>query len=510
LQKSEKIFQRAYLHVRKSRHLGDPDDPELLGTQRSILLRLAAEDGIDPASLRVIQEVESGEFLSQRAEFLRVLQEWEALPPGSGGVLYCMGLSRLSRGDPQERGRIRVALRRAGILIRTPSGTIDVSDRTQSLLVGVQSELAEYELAEFKWRVDQTRKEKVRKGLSSGAAVPFGYRWSRDLEQPVPEPSEFPVLVACCREIHDASVRRLADRYGIPPISLRRALTSPVICGWTALRHTMTTTPQGRRRSQRLPAERWLWAESPGSWPAACTRAEWEAIQATLQERRGRPYWTNVEDGWCRDVVRFVDAPPGARVVLNVNNGYRVYEARDPESGAVWQVRRDLVHARAEEALLPYLSCPVRLSSLVALYRERREAERAVAASGDVTEALARLEGLRAELQRAVRAGLRAEGEEQQAAHRAVQREIEAEIKDLQRQLRPERTTSADAGPLLERLAPLAHELVEAWPEVPGAWKRRLANLLLAAVPVRFVVPPGWKRRKPEVGTAVWQEWVPR
>jgi DNA invertase Pin-like site-specific DNA recombinase len=494
--------RRVWLQLRKSRHLGDPDDPRLLATHRAILLRLAAEDGLTIAEAQIIAEQESGEFLAQRPEFSAALAAWEALPPGTGGVLYTMALDRLSRGEELERARVQTALRRAGILIRTPSGVIDLQDPDQRLLAGFKGELAAHELARFKWRVAQTHREKLLQGHVPTGEVPFGYRWSKDEERPIPDGDRFAILKACCREVFTTSLMRLARRYHIPPAVLQKAMHSPVICGWAARRYTVGLSTTGRRQSVLLPPDRWIWAEKPGNWEAACSRVEWHAIQSVLLRRSSRREWTGAEDGWCRSVLRLEGAHPAAWIRLQAKGERLLYTCVVPETHAPCGfIVRSIANAAVEAHLAAALQNPAALAAALLA---------TPSSPADPAPLRAALEERRAQLKLAVRSGLAAPDEETRAAHFSVQRDLEAEIRALKRDLQALEYTAAPAGlaPLVAELAPLLSDFAADWAPLPAALKRQIVDAFLETVWFVNEPVPGRVRLARRVTTIVWQEWV--
>lgn len=504
--------QHVWLHARKSRALGDPDDPKLLATHLAILHGLAAADGATVPPAHIVTEVESGEHLAARPDFRRLLELWEALPEGAGGVLYTMAIDRLSRGDPLERARILLALQRAAILIRTPGGTINLSDPDENLLAGIRSLLAEHELKRFKARVAATRAQKLKEGRVPWLSAPYGYTWDKNTAAPLPHPEQFPVLAACCREVLTTSLRRLSARYGIPLTNLRRALHHPVICGYASKRHAVQHSSVGRR-VPLLPLGQWVWADKQGDWPAACTRGEWEAIQRVLSHR-----WTHKErpageEGWCRDVLRFRSAPPGAWVRLQHCGGKPCYVAVDPatKEPCTW-IRRDGVHVTVGRWLQSALSRPETLAGHYTAWRAAREAEAAESAHLTPPAALRQeIEVRRSELVRVERRAASLEDDEGLAANMAVQEEIKREIQLLRRRLsrRDDAPAAPDLAPLLAEMAALAPGFEAAWARTPGGLKRRIAQALLREVPVITDGSPrrqGWRR---ELGAPVWQEWVP-
>lgn len=496
-----------WLYLRKSRFLGDPDDPTLLQAHRAILQRLAEADEIVVPPAHVIAEVESGEFIATRPEFRAFLEAIERLPAGAGGILYTIALDRLSRGDEREQARVRYALRRAGILIRTPSGTIDLSDPDAALLAGVRGELARHELARFKARLAQARAEKLRRGEVPTGEVPWGYRWSRDEQRPVPHPERFPILVACCREVLTTSVARLAARYRVSYSCLQRALHSPVICGWAAHRYITVPHRTAGTTSALLPRERWVWAERPGDWEPACTLAEWEAIQTALSARDCRREWTAREDGWSRDVLRLVGAPAGAWARMQTGGGHAVYAVVDPVTRKVLgYVRRDRVHAHVTAAIAPVLSRPDTLANALARWEGERAPSAPVASEAELQAAI---EERRALLDRLARQEIAADEEESRASFARLRRELEGELRDLRRRLRETQSAAAppDLTPLLRELAGLTDDTAAAWEAAPGGLRRPIVAALIAAVPFRITEEPHRQPRR-ELLPVEWQEWV--
>jgi DNA invertase Pin-like site-specific DNA recombinase len=504
------VEERAWLHVRKSRHLADPDDPKLLAAHKETLLRLALADGVPIPPEHIIAEVESGEFLSQRSAFRAWLEEIERLPEGSGGILYTIAVDRLSRGPLSERARIQEALQRAAILIRTPAGTTDLSDPDEELLAEVRGSLARQELRRFKARLALKRVDKLRRGEILTGGVPYGYRWSKDTGQPEPRPDQFPILQAWCREVLTTSAQRLSRRYGVSGSIVLRALHSPVLCGWSARRYVMGENSAGKRVARLLPRSQWVWAEQPGGWAPACTRAEWEAIQAVLAARDSRPEWTRAtEDGWCRDVLQFQGAPAGAWVRLETGGGGPVYAGVDPVTRRRFAyVPREQVHRAATAALGPLIARPDFLAAVAAAVQEQQQQ---VAAAPTAPDLLARIAALRTQLERAVRDGLQAAGEETRLAHQRVQRELEQEIQSLRRQLGSANgARTADLAPLLREAAVLLGDFPAGWETLPGTFKRALVRALLVALPVVIEPAPAYHPRRREVLAPVWQPWVPQ
>lgn len=292
---------------RKSRVLGDRDDIDVVAHQLAACDRMAAEDGITLRPEDRIAEVGSGESLESRPRFRVALEDLQRNPPPGGGRLYVTEIPRLTRADMEEAGKVLRILRDAAILLRLPGRAFDLRRPEDEMFVSWLAVQSRHEVQVYKQRVNVKVDELLAQGAVRNGAAPFGYVWVRGdwddrLRRRSPghleaDPVRYPILVACCQAVLYTSVQALADTYSIPMQNLYNALTNPTICGYPSI-HKSKTGP--------LPREEWRWAgQRNDSYPHACTRAEWEAIQTALRERARRRERTQTPDAWCRDVVTF-------------------------------------------------------------------------------------------------------------------------------------------------------------------------------------------------------------
>lgn len=446
--------ESVWLHLRKSRDPGkqkrrtaadEEEEWALLKVHEQLLRRLIAQDGRAVAEENIIREIESGEYLKERHEFLRFLEGWERLPPGSGGYLYTMEVPRLSRGEQTERGRIFGALRRAGILLREPTGIIDPNDPDQEYFLEIKGSSARHELQKFKWRTANTRQVRIMTGKLRNGRVPFGYLYDFQEKKPVPHPEKFPILQAICRDIHTASIRRIAIRYGLTPAVVQKALSNPVTCGYPvhsyAPHHGTRKTKDGhdwKHTHHRLPREQWIWPEKPGDYPAAITREEWEKIQEVKAKRAISCAKQGTEDGWCRDVICFQGHLERARLGAHSSSGTPTYElSRERKGNQVLYIAREKVHHAAEEALRKIVSHPD-LPAAVSRYLTEREREPERRAA-HVAELTGRIMRHQQRYERAVLAEIDAEGEKvgilrkEQERIKTEKAHLEAELKEAER-----------------------------------------------------------------------------
>lgn len=408
-------------------------------------------------------------------------------------------------------------MRRAHLLHRTPARWFDLRIPEDCTAWELEGFVARLELRTFRWRMQLAADELLRQGRSRNGREPFGYRWNKLVKEWEAHPERFPLVVGWCRDIGALSARRIAARDGVDADTVLNTLHNPAICGWPARRWG----PHHGARPWRvpdelLPRERWEWPEQEGRYPKACTRAEWEAIQALLLDRRlTRTKTGTSENGWCRDVVAFVGSPGRVRLASAWVRGEGfhtpTYERRPPGGGKLY-VARALVHEAAAAALAALCREPALLGAALAQARaqERRAAEAALPFPGraGLAAALGRARGA---LDTATRLLVEAVDAEERASLARVRAEKLAAVREVRAQLSPAPTPSApvsSAAPSVEYLAAMGGQFEPVWAELSGEERRALVNAVVAAVPVEIV--PGHARRGHErrLRPLVWQPWL--
>ena len=476
--------ETAWLYLRKSRD--EEHDPEILSKHHAELTRLIAADGRAVPQANIYAEIGSGETIASRTVFQRLLSLWERLPENHGGVVYVTELPRLSRGNQAEQGRVQDALARANILIRDRGRTYDLRNEDDAFTFEAIGLVGRQELRFIKRRLKAGRRETIRKGRAITGAAPFGYVWDKLAENWQAHPTRFSILVSLCREIHTHSTRALGEKYAIPKNCVLRTLSNPAICGWPAMRF-------GKRA---LPKEQWLWAEEQNhSYPHACTREEWDAIQAVLEARATRGAKTGGLDGWCRDVVRFEGAGASTRVHLsNINSnkpwGYLTYQANGPERGRLY-VAREIVHTAVREFVLSVCRHPQILRHVAALYeRLREEIAEGRKLLPDAQAFDREIEAIEQTLDDLLLRESQAVGdEEEQASIRRVRERQKVRLKEL-KSARRAAQVAGRADPHLEQMLEAVPLFVEAggevWEELTESERRIVVNGFVEAVVVRI------------------------
>ena len=506
----------AWLYTRKSRALGDADDPHLLSHHIAALKLLAARDRVVIPEANVRVEIGSGESIAGRPVFAELLREWERLPANSGGVIYLTEPSRLSRGSNQERGRILDALIRAQLTIASPERRYDPANPSDELTFALVQSVDRAEVLRYRQRVALRRSEMTRNGELLTGTPPWGYRWVKSPGQiggrKVPghleaHPDRFPLLVAICREVLTASILRLAARYGVQYGILQYTLHNPVICGFPAKRYG----PHHGAKAwsdplHLLPPEQWVWPEQPGDYPAACTRGEWEAIQAVIAERHSLRLKTGpaVDHGWCRPVVTFTNCPGPTKLgsVKLFRGMMPTYTRTRPDAPPLY-IARETVHPIAQARLRAFCQAPLadKIRQLVA--------EQTAAPDTDLAPIRRRLavERERFAVLKGQLAAPELEEEEQRALI-AAERECRRAIERLKTELnRPEPAALPDLSELLPGLDGLAAAFDAVWEEMPGVERQEIVTALLKEIPVTVV--PGkrgvrWERHVNEPALVDW------
>jgi hypothetical protein len=467
-----------WLYARKSRHLGDPDDEGIVDHQVSRLQRIAAERGLMLPGENVIREIGSAETIAGRPRFTALLDAWERLPHDAGGIVLVTEPERLSRGTLVERGRIAEALAKADVRIVTPSRVYNLRDPDDEMWFAFTSSLGRRELAVYKQRAKAKVEELLREGAIRNGRAPWGYRWSKDARALLPDGERFEALRRCCRDVAAISVRRLADREGVCRSTLNYTLRNPAICGWPAIH-----TAQHRGGQTWLPRAEWRWPEQQNdTYPHACTRAEWEQIQAVIEERNNLRGKTVGSNGWCRDVVRFVDAP--YPVGLAGRQGIDTYAAFKDRS-ATASIAREPVHAAALESLSRLFSDPETTRALLRVYLAEEARRTSLAASP--TDPTARLADLRRRYQESVDAEFDSE-EPLRSALSSRRRRLEAEVRAAETALRSAKTAvdlTAGAVEAVTHFLAVGRSFAQQWPTVTEEERRALVNACIERIECR-------------------------
>jgi site-specific DNA recombinase len=178
-------IDNVWLYLRKSREDREAeerakregrDEIETLSRHRRALLTLAHTHHHNV--VKVLEEVVSGEYISERPEMQRLL---ESVEEGLVQAVWVMDLDRLGRGDMADQGAILRAFKDSHTLILTPDKVYDLQDEMDEEWTEFKTFFARRELKMITKRMQRGRVASVQEGKYIGTTPPFGYDVTREL-----------------------------------------------------------------------------------------------------------------------------------------------------------------------------------------------------------------------------------------------------------------------------------------------------------------------------------------
>ena len=161
------------IHLRKSRADLEAEargEGESLARHRARLLAFAERAGLPIVA--EYSEIISGDRLSDRPEMQRLLADVAA---GMYDGVLTVEVSRLTRGDLMDQGRIMNTFKYSGTKIITPEHTYDLSEDWDEDVLQSDLMMARREYKYIKKRMQRGRQASASEGLWQGR-VPYGYR----------------------------------------------------------------------------------------------------------------------------------------------------------------------------------------------------------------------------------------------------------------------------------------------------------------------------------------------
>jgi DNA invertase Pin-like site-specific DNA recombinase len=496
-----------WIYSRKSRALGDPDDPNLLAAHRSAMLDLARRKGVVVPPENIVLEVGSGETITERPSFQRLLLSWEALPVKAGGAVLVPAIDRLSRGSLADQARCQAALARADIRVWTPGRDYDLSDVDGAFVFDIEAVFARRELELFKRRQAAKRAQLLKEGRSANLIPPYPYMVDRQNKTWLPHPQRFAAVQSWCREVYRDSLRTIGERWNVSTDIVHSTLRNPAIAGWPRKQYRKVDG-QVRKLTTEEKSDPAYWPERQGSYLPVVSIEEWRRIQAILDDRRVRRAKVGSDDnGWCRDVLRFVGYPD---LTPALSSGPRMkgypgkvptYQIHPPGRPALY-VERDRVHDAALAALRRVLAAPGLRRTIDAYLSSKADEEAQAVQHVTAADLEKQIAAARRKLDRLGERDLETDDAELLASNARLRDRTAAEIKVLRQQLAHQEQQSQSV-PALDDLLSLTED-VEALQEALGQMiaagecsaLRRLSRAFLRRLWVTVRLRPGMTRRQ--------------
>ncbi len=178
-------LNNVWLYLRKSREDREAeerarregrDEIETLARHRRTLLDLARK--YQHNVTQVIEEIVSGEYISERPEMMRLL---DAVEKGEVTAIWVMDFDRLGRGDMADQGIILRTLKESNTLIFTVDKMYDLNNDMDEEWTEFKAFFARRELKMITKRMQRGRLASIQEGKFIGTRPPFGYDVTRDL-----------------------------------------------------------------------------------------------------------------------------------------------------------------------------------------------------------------------------------------------------------------------------------------------------------------------------------------
>jgi site-specific DNA recombinase len=291
----------AFIYLRKSRkdleeekrqaELGNHYDT--LERHRDQLLEFAKIKEI--RIVDIIEEIESGEFISERPKMQQMLREIENR---AVDAVLCMDLDRLGRGDMVDQGTIYRIFKNSETIIVTPTEIIDPQDENQELTFSIKSLIAREELKSIVKRMQRGRRQSAKEGKSISKKAPFGYLRDENLKL-YPDPEiKWVVEMMFQMAANGAGRRAIAeelDRVQIKPptkdnwdpSTVLAILKNEAYIGWIVWGKIKYTKINGKYTRKKIDSDGWIIHKNAHE-PIVSEKLFYKAIEAI--KGRYRPH----------------------------------------------------------------------------------------------------------------------------------------------------------------------------------------------------------------------------
>ncbi|CAM4304811.1 recombinase family protein [Jeotgalicoccus halotolerans] len=175
-QKTISSDARVAVYIRRSRDEDGIGIEELLKNHRQRLQVFMNEKGFE--GVEWFEEVASGGSIDGRPEFKRLLSNVQA---GHYDAVAVIHEDRLTRGDEEDRGKIKNIFKATGTLLLTVDNRIiDYNNPTDLLTSGFTGLMSEYEKAQILRRFRDGKITAVQNGTPHSGTTAYGYTWDKN------------------------------------------------------------------------------------------------------------------------------------------------------------------------------------------------------------------------------------------------------------------------------------------------------------------------------------------
>jgi site-specific DNA recombinase len=322
----ENIKQVA-IYLRKSRDETDGKE-DVLAKHESLLLEYAQKHNL---KYDIYKEIGNSEYIDSRPEMVRLLKDVEL---DLFDAVLVVDIDRLSRGDDEERGRLKRVFRESATYVITPTRMYDFNNSDEALRTTLEMVFANYEYTMIIKRMVRGKKQGAKAGKWTNGTPPFPYvynRVTRELDVDPEKEKVYRLMISLFLDHLKPSyeiaweLNRLELKTNrnakFSENAVHRILTSEVHLGKVIFGKTTGSGHKSKPKSNGVKVkEKNEWIVAEGSHRPIKTEDEHQRILALLDKRRLRPIGTRhniqvlsklIYCGKCKKCMSFLDKRTG-------------------------------------------------------------------------------------------------------------------------------------------------------------------------------------------------------
>lgn len=264
---------------------------DTLESHRSELLSLVKREEYN--LIDIYEEIVSGQFIAERPEMQRLLQDLNAYD-----AVLVMDIDRLGRGDKVEQGRIERAFKESGTIIITPTEAFDLNSESGELAVDMRTFISNIEFRQIKKRLQGGKRRAAKKGKDIGRKPPYGYDKGQDKMLVINEEEAKIVRLMFQWCIEGDGRVKIADRLtemGIPSptgkpvwshVTVRKILANPKYKGDQVYGRVKWTKQENGTYKTKLQKDPNLYTAKHDAHDAIIDPETWQKAQEKIENRK--------------------------------------------------------------------------------------------------------------------------------------------------------------------------------------------------------------------------------